>query len=100
MAKVSAKRGHVRGGRRQGEDAGPARVMVFAADEEAARQAASPLRSALWGDHKVSVLLPQGEEPIQVSPLRSPRVVGSCLPLNAQQGYKQRARASFQLPRG
>lgn len=25
-----------------------------------------PLRSGLWGDHTVSVLLPHGEEPIQV----------------------------------
>ncbi|CAL8467542.1 g7080 [Coccomyxa elongata] len=49
----------------QGEDAAPARVMVFVESEEAARAAAMPLRSGLWGDHKVSVLLPHGEEPIQ-----------------------------------
>ena len=40
--------------------------MVFVESEEAARAAAMPLRSGLWGDHKVSVLLPHGEEPIQV----------------------------------
>lgn len=51
---------------RQGEDAAPVRVMVFVESEEAARAAATPLRSGLWGDHKVSVLLPHGEEPIQV----------------------------------
>ncbi|KAK9909664.1 hypothetical protein WJX75_005823 [Coccomyxa subellipsoidea] len=49
----------------QGEDAAPARVMVFVASEEAARAAAMPLRSGLWAEHKVSVLLPHGEEPIQ-----------------------------------
>lgn len=54
--------------RRQGEDAAPARVMVFVASEEAARAAAMPLRSGLWAEHKVSVLLPHGEEPIQVIP--------------------------------
>ena len=44
----------------------PARVIVFCEDEEAARRAAMPLRSGLWGEHTVSVLLPHGEEPIQV----------------------------------
>lgn len=48
-----------------GEDAAPARVIVFAASEAAAREAAAPLRAALWGDHTLSVLLPGGEEPIQ-----------------------------------
>lgn len=46
---------------------GPPRVMVFAENEEAAVAAAEPLRAALWGDHKLAVLLPHGLEPIQVS---------------------------------
>ena len=53
--------------RRQGQDVAPARVIVFCEDEEAARRAAMPLRSGLWGEHTVSVLLPHGEEPIQVN---------------------------------
>ena len=52
---------------RQGQDVAPARVIVFCADEDAAKRAAMPLRSGLWGDHIVSVLLPHGEEPIQVT---------------------------------
>ena len=52
--------------RRQGQDVAPARVIVFCEDEDAARRAAMPLRSGLWGEHTVSVLLPHGEEPIQV----------------------------------
>ncbi|KAK9828026.1 hypothetical protein WJX81_001394 [Elliptochloris bilobata] len=48
-----------------GEDAAPARVIVFTDSEAAAREAAGPLRAALWADHTLSVLLPGGEEPIQ-----------------------------------
>ncbi|CAL5219427.1 g1256 [Coccomyxa viridis] len=51
--------------RQQGQDVAPARVIVFCADEDAAKRAAMPLRSGLWGEHTVSVLLPHGEEPIQ-----------------------------------
>ena len=99
---------------RQGEDAPPARVMVFAQSEEQARRIlaansnsqlahlagcthvaaahafplllldwpfigrrltalllyqaaalAEPLRNVLWGEHKISVLLPGGQEPIK-----------------------------------
>ena len=52
--------------RRQGDDAAPTRVMVFAPTSEAAQACASPIRNVLWGDHKVAVLLPKGEEPIKV----------------------------------
>lgn len=48
-----------------GEDSPPARVMVFADSEEQAREVASPLRNVLWGEHSISVLLPQGSEPIK-----------------------------------
>ncbi|KAL4428688.1 hypothetical protein ABPG77_009794 [Micractinium sp. CCAP 211/92] len=51
--------------RRQSADEAPARVMVFAGSEEQARQLAGPLRTVLWGDHKISVLLPEGTEPIK-----------------------------------
>lgn len=40
--------------------------MVFAGSDAEARAAARPLRNVLWGDHKMSVLLPSGEEPIKV----------------------------------
>ena len=58
---------------RQGDDAAPTRVIVFAPSPEAAQAAAQPIRNVLWGQHNVTVLLPQGEEPIKVSkpPLQS-----------------------------
>jgi hypothetical protein len=40
--------------RGQGADEAPARVMVFAGSEAQARQLADPLRTVLWGDHKIS----------------------------------------------
>jgi hypothetical protein len=50
-----------------GPDAAPARGMVFAPDEGAARDAAEPLRAALWGSHTLSVLLPGGAEPTRAA---------------------------------
>ena len=61
---------------RQGEDAAPPRVMVFASSQEAAAAAAQPLRNVLWGQHNISVLLPEGEEPIKVG--RGSRLRGNC----------------------
>lgn len=46
-------------------DGAPARVMVFTDDEEQARAVATPLRNALWSQHRLSVLLPSGAEPIK-----------------------------------
>ena len=63
MTKVSC------GLHRQGDDAAPTRVMVFAPTSEAAQACASPIRNVLWGAHKVAVLLPKGEEPIKVANL-------------------------------
>ena len=60
-------------GFRQGQDAAPARVILFVADEAAARAAAVPLRSGLWGEHTLSVLLPGGEEPLQVPQTLNPK---------------------------
>ncbi|KAI8466641.1 MAG: P-loop containing nucleoside triphosphate hydrolase protein [Monoraphidium minutum] len=48
-----------------GLDEEPARVIVFAASDEAARTAADPLRTALWTEHQLSVLLPSGAEPVK-----------------------------------
>jgi Lhr-like helicase len=46
--------------------AGPVRVIIFAPSEAEAQGAAEPLRSALWGDHMLAVLLPSsGAEPIK-----------------------------------
>ncbi len=50
-----------------GPDAAPARGIVFAPDEDAARDAAEPLRAALWGSHTLSVLLPSGAEPTRAA---------------------------------
>lgn len=46
-------------------DAAPARVMLFADSEKQARFMADPLRTSLWGDHALSILLPKGVEPIK-----------------------------------
>jgi len=48
-------------------DEAPARGIVFAADDDAARDAAEPLRAALWGSHTLSVLLPSGAEPTRAA---------------------------------
>lgn len=53
--------------RREGDDVAPSRALVFASSEEAAEQAAAPLRNVLWNQHRIAVLLPHGEEPIKVS---------------------------------
>lgn len=50
-----------------GPDAPPARAWVFAPDEAAARDAAEPLRAALWGTHTLAVLLPGGEAPTRAA---------------------------------
>ncbi len=51
---------------RNGDDVAPSRALVFASSEEAAEQAAAPLRNVLWNQHRIAVLLPHGEEPIKV----------------------------------
>ena len=48
-------------------DEAPARGIVFAADDDGARDAAEPLRAALWGSHTLSVLLPSGAEPTRAA---------------------------------
>ncbi len=47
------------------QDAAPARVMLFADSETQARALSDPLRTVLWGEHAISVLLPGGNEPIK-----------------------------------
>jgi superfamily II DNA/RNA helicase len=47
------------------QDAAPARVILFAASEAQARALSDPLRTVLWGEHAISVLLPGGNEPIK-----------------------------------
>lgn len=53
--------------------------MVFAESEGAAQAAAEPLRAALWGEHKLAVLLPHGHEPIQVGSLHAHLPVLQCV---------------------
>lgn len=45
-------------------DRAPARAVVFAADSASTEASAEPLRAALWGRHRMAVLLPRGFEPI------------------------------------
>ena len=61
-----------------GMDDAPPRVMVFASSDEQARQIADPLRTSLWGQHKLSVLLPTGFETVSAQLLVNPQ---SPLPL-------------------
>lgn len=51
--------------KQQSPDAAPARVIIFADSEAQARVLADPLRTVLWGEHSLSVLLPEGVEPIK-----------------------------------
>lgn len=46
-------------------DSAPARAMVFADTEEEAVAVSDPLRTALWSQYAMSVLLPSGQEPIK-----------------------------------
>ena len=48
-----------------GADAPPPRTVVFAATPTAAASAADALRSSLWSVHRVSLLLPEGREPVR-----------------------------------
>lgn len=45
------------------------RVVVFFPDEDEARDAIFNLRDAMWGDHKVGVLLPDGDNPLTIMEL-------------------------------
>lgn len=46
-------------------DSQPTRGIVYVADSAVARKISEPLRSVLWSRHDISVLLPEGEEPIK-----------------------------------
>lgn len=46
-----------------GPDAPPPRVITFVNDTDEASALANPLRNALWDEHKVGLLLPDGEQP-------------------------------------
>ncbi|KAG7360621.1 DEAD/DEAH box helicase domain protein [Nitzschia inconspicua] len=49
------------------EDAERPRVVVFFPDEAVAKESISPLRDALWGEHKLCVLLPKtGVNPLEM----------------------------------
>lgn len=52
---------------RANEDAERPRVVVFFPDEAMAKDSISPLRDALWGEHKLCVLLPKtGVNPLEM----------------------------------
>ena len=64
----------------QGPDGGTPRVMAFVKDAEAAQAIANPLRNALWEEHRIGLVLPEGQEPtktLQVCPLATPPVSGN-----------------------
>lgn len=48
-----------------GEDAPPPRTFIFVPNSAAAKTTAGPVRKALWGDHKLLMLLPEGTEALR-----------------------------------
>ena len=48
-----------------GEDAPPPRTFIFVPNSAAAKTTAGPVRKALWGDHKLLMLLPEGVEALR-----------------------------------
>lgn len=46
-------------------DAQPTRGIVYVKDAATARKISEPLRNIFWGKHSISVLLPDGSEPIK-----------------------------------
>jgi superfamily II DNA/RNA helicase len=46
-------------------DSHPTRGIVYVKDSSVARKIVEPLRSILWSKHDISVLLPDGQEPIK-----------------------------------
>ena len=48
-----------------GEDAPPPRTFIFVPNSEAAKVTAGPVRKALWGEHKLLMLLPEGTEALR-----------------------------------
>jgi hypothetical protein len=54
-----------------GPDAPPPRVMAFVADDATADAVANPLRNALWEEHKIGLVLPDGEFPTKMLQARA-----------------------------
>jgi len=48
-----------------GEDAPPPRTFIFVPNSAAAKTTAGPVRKALWGEHKLMMLLPEGVEALR-----------------------------------
>lgn len=48
-----------------GQDAPPPRTFIFVPNSAAAKTTAGPVRKALWGDHKLLMLLPEGVEALR-----------------------------------
>jgi len=70
----------------QDMDDAPPRAMVFASSDEEARAIADPLRTSLWGQHRLSVLLPTGFETVrQMEEFRDNRsTLMVCTPTSAR----------------
>lgn len=52
-------------------DAPPPRALVFSADDAAAEALATPLRGALWQEHRIGLVLPSGQQPTRMLEVRS-----------------------------
>ena len=50
----------------RGSDAPPPRVMAFAPDATVADAIANPLRNALWDEHRIGLVLPDGLQPTKM----------------------------------
>lgn len=55
----------------RGSDAPPPRVMAFAPDATVADAIANPLRNALWDEHRIGLVLPDGLQPTKILQVRS-----------------------------
>jgi hypothetical protein len=54
----------------RGKDLPPPRVMMFARDADTADAVATPLRNALWDEHRIGLVLPEGLQPTKTLQVR------------------------------
>ena len=54
----------------RGADNPPPRVMAFVEDAAAADAIANPMRNALWEEHRIGLVLPDGMEPTKTLQVR------------------------------
>lgn len=64
--------------RRRGEDSAPPRVMAFVHDDDTAQVVTNPLRNALWEEHRIGLVVPDGAAPTQTLHVRRPLCPRGC----------------------